>query len=38
MTWLMSSMFASHEICGLPKWWELVSSHHLFFGLVLGSK
>jgi hypothetical protein len=31
---LTSSVFASHAVCDLPKWWELVSSHHLFFNLM----
>ena len=33
MTELTSSVFAGHRICDLPKWWERVSSHHLFFHL-----
>jgi hypothetical protein len=24
-------VFASHKILWLAKWWELASSHHLFF-------
>ncbi len=35
MKQVTSSVFASHRICALPKWWEQVSSHHLFFHLMI---